>query len=878
MSFISGTVVKKILLNGLTILVNPVTNIPKVSMELWYHVGSRDEKSGEKGLAHLIEHMIFKGTAKLSESDINMITHKLSGSTNAFTMHDATGYTFQFPSQHWKEGLNLLSDCMRNAHFNEQMLNSELKAVIQELKMYRDSYIHTVIDELFEAMYHDHPYHYPIIGFKQDLWNLKRDTLFNFYKKHYIPNNAVLTVVGDVTPEEVFEYAEKMFGGIASDLEYKKEEFYHSHDLISKQITIHRDVQQPVVVLAADLPGAKSKNHFTYDVLSWILGAGRDSRLTKKLVDDLQLVTSFETFFYDLQDATPFFIYFEPKDIHDIPKIKEIINEEIKAIIDKGLTQKELTRAIKKMKTSRYSMLESQGKRVHEISQAYLHTGDENFVFNYFENAPSDVEQNIKELLAGYFLPSMMHLGQVLPLTEQDKGQWVLLQERSDTEDAKILDGRVRHTDIEPARHAHSVSAQPPKEFHFSRPQKTTLKNGIKLFVHNNKTVPKIDILVSLKAKSYYDPADKEGLYAIVCDMLLEGTKNYPGTKLSEKLEEYGMSFSAQPGILTLSLLSEDLEKGLELLHEILTEVVINEEALLKIKEQACTDLKFYWDSPKDFSDQLVRNAIYKNHPYSMHPYGTIQSVKCITKKDVETFYKTHFVPQGTRISVVGDLQNYSISELLEKYIGVWQGVEVKDVSFPDLTPEVSKHVAYPINRDQVVVVFAKDSINRLDSDYDKLMLFEQIFSGGSMSSRLFQLRERSGLFYTITGSLTHYADEQPGIFMVKTIVSLNRLEEAKKVILETMQTVVDTLTEQELEEAKHLVINSQVNNFAANKRIGYCFLAIDQFNFPEDYFDTRAQHIHAITLDEVKNAARKIIDCKKLVTFEIGRVQEQLG
>lgn len=874
MALISGTVAKKILLNGLTILVNPVANIPKVSMELWYHVGSRDEKSGEKGLAHLIEHMIFKGTKKLSESDINMITHKLSGSTNAFTMHDATGYIYQFPTQHWQEGVNLLADCMRNARFDEQMLSSELKAVIQELKMYRDSYVHTVIDELFEAIYHDHPYHYPIIGFKQDLWNLKRDTLFNFYKKHYLPNNAVLTVVGDVKPEEVFEYVEKMMGGIAADFDYKKEEFYHSHDLVSKQITIARDVQHPIVVLAADLPGAKAKNHFAYDMLSWILGAGRTSRLTKKLVDDLQLVTSFETFFYDLQDATPFFIYFEPKDIHDVAKITEIIHAEVRDIIENGLTQKEMTRAIKKMKVSRYGMLESQGKRVHEISQAFLHTGDENFIFNYFENAPSDVEQSIKEILAGYFLPSMMHSGRVIPLSENDKAQWVLLQERSDAEDAKILDGRERTIEIEAPKRAHEISAKPPKDFHFSRPEKTVLKNGIKLFVHNNKTVPKIDILISLKAKSYYDPADKEGLYALVCDMLLEGTKNYPGTSLSEKLEEYGMSFSAQPGMLTLSCLSEDLVKGLDFLHELLTEMVVDDLALSKIKEQAVTDLKFYWDNPKDFSDQLVRNVIYKDHPYSKHPYGTIESIKNITKTDVENFYKTHFVAQGTRISVVGDLQKYNIAEMLETSLGNWSGQKIDDIAFPALNPETNKQISYPINRDQVVVLFVKESINRFDSDYDKLLLFEEIFSGGSMSSRLFQLRERSGLFYTITGSMTSYADEQPGMFMVKTIVSLNRLEEAKKVIMETMQTVADSLTEQELEKAKHSVINAQVNNFAANRRIGSCFLAIDRFNFSEDYFDTRAQTIQAITLDEVKSAARRIIDCDKLVTFEIGRVK----
>ena len=339
------TVMKKVLLNGMTVLVHPVNNIPKVSIQLTYHVGSKDEESKQKGLAHLIEHMIFKGTKKLSESDINAITHKLSGYANAFTSYDMTAYIYEFPSQHWHEGFTLLSDCMRNCRFDEQMLNSELKAVIQELKMYRDDYVDTAIHELFFQMFHDHPYHYPIIGFKQDLWNLNRDALVDFYHQHYVPNNAVLTVVGDVDPEEVFKEAEKTFGHIPADRNYKKRSFYHGQDLISKEFSLRRDVQQPLVMMATSLPGGRTKKQYVYDVLNWILGAGKGSRLTKKLVDDLQLVTSIETFSFTLEDATVFFIYFEPKKIEDTEKIKQIIHDEIDDLIQK-IPSEELERAI----------------------------------------------------------------------------------------------------------------------------------------------------------------------------------------------------------------------------------------------------------------------------------------------------------------------------------------------------------------------------------------------------------------------------------------------------------------------------------------------------------------------------------------------------
>jgi predicted Zn-dependent peptidase len=163
-------VYKKILKNGLAVLVRPMHTIPEVSLQIWYKVGSKDEKSGERGIAHLIEHMIFKGTQgkgslPLSESDINIVVHKLSGSCNAFTSYDYTGYLFTFPTHNWKEALPIMADCMQHCAFKEDHLSSEMKAVIQELKLYRDEYADLLLNDLLAVIFPDHPYHYPIIGY-----------------------------------------------------------------------------------------------------------------------------------------------------------------------------------------------------------------------------------------------------------------------------------------------------------------------------------------------------------------------------------------------------------------------------------------------------------------------------------------------------------------------------------------------------------------------------------------------------------------------------------------------------------------------------------------------------------------------------------------
>lgn len=258
---------KRIMKNGMVVLVRKTNQVPKVSVQLWYHVGSKDEKTGAHGIAHLIEYMIFKVTEKLSESDINVLTHRLSGNTNLFTSYDYTGYLFNFPTQHWREALPIMVDTMQYAAFKDDHLNDEMKVVIQELKMNRDNYVHSRISELMSAIFPDHPYHYPVIGYKQDLWSVCSSDLRAFYKKHYLPNNATLIVVGAVDPEEVFALAEQYFGTIKSHKNYKKETFYFGQDIIAKSVTLYRDIKHPTGSMLFVVPGVSSKKTPLLDLL-----------------------------------------------------------------------------------------------------------------------------------------------------------------------------------------------------------------------------------------------------------------------------------------------------------------------------------------------------------------------------------------------------------------------------------------------------------------------------------------------------------------------------------------------------------------------------------------------------------------------------------
>ena len=869
-------VIKRELDNGLTILIHESHEIPKVSLQLWYNVGSKDELLGEKGIAHLIEHMIFKGTDTLSESDINVLVHKLSGSCNAFTSYDYTGYLFNFPTHHWREALPVVADCMTNCLFDDDMLNSEMKAVIQELKMYKDQYERSLMEEMISMIFADHPYHYPIIGYKQDLWSVSGKDLLAFYKKHYKPNNATLVVVGDVDPDEVVALAQQYFGAIPKDPEYTKKDFFFHHDISSKSLTLYRDVVQPTLVYAFVVPGIRSKLDTALDIFEWILGKGKSSRLYKKLVNDTQLATSISTGSWGIFDHSVFFILVEPKDIKNADEIERIIFAELDDLAKNGIGNEEFERGFKKTQMAFYSLIESIQDQAYAIGHTYLATGDENYVFTALEQPEELFKEQIQSLITTYFRPAIMNKGFVLPLPEREKSEWALLQQESDKEDQQILSARERTTEVEGAVYAKTIEVQEPGHFDFPKPTMCTLSNGLKVLYHDNDTTPKINIVLQLKAHPYYDSQDQQGLYGFVTSMMTEGTENYTSEELANEIESRGMSVSVYPGGISLKMLHADLEFGLGILNEIVTKATFPEDEIEKVRHQLLTSIKQYWDEPRSFATQLVRDIIYKGHPYSKQTIGTADSITAITRQDLIDFYNTYISPSGASIAVVGDLQAYDIQELLESSLSGWASNNVETIEFPVLSPSAPREVNYPINRDQVVLRFAQLSIARKDPDFDKYLLFDQIFGGGalgSMSSRLFDLREQTGLFYTIRGSLVVGSDEQPGIFQVSTIVSLDRLAEAEKVIKATIDTVADTLTEEELAEAKRAAVSSLIDRFASNNDIAMTFLALERFGFPADYYDNRAAQIEKVTLDEMKSSVKNILNSKNLITVRAGRV-----
>ena len=884
---IHATIFKEILLNGLVVLVLPRHDIPKVSMQLFYDVGSKDESVGiwreeqqkwinECGIAHFIEHMIFKGTDKLSESDINELTAQLSSYCNACTSHDCTAYQFEAPTHHWHEFLPVFADCMKNCTFKQEHINSELKAVVQEIKMYNDDYLSVLIEKMMGSIFSDHPYHHPVIGYKQDLWNLTHDNLRSFYQKHYGPNNAVLVVVGDVEPEDVFKRARECFGSIPPLENYKKKKFNHSTDISAQSVTVYRDIQQPVMLYCWEIPGAYAKKDYIFDIMSWVVGAGKGARLYNKLVTELGIATELQSFVHDLSDHGLFFLYVQPRSIADMDTIRKIIVDEIENLRTTEISDEELRRARKKTEMDFLNLSENNQKQAYLLGKFYLATGDENYLLNYCDYPQEGIKKELQQLFKTYFSPLCMHSGQILPLNDYGKALWLEQQKKSDAEDAQILGAIIREQTVEDALYANDITVVRPKPFTYPKAEKIELSNGLKVLYYHKPELGKIDFILDLKAKHYFDPVDKQGLGMFVADLLQEGTKKYSAQELATELESYGMELNTFPGQIGMTMLSGDLRKGLELLHEVMVNPTFEPSAIERIRTQLLAEIKMFWDSPRECASQLVREIVYKGHPYSQNMMGTEQSLKAITRDEIVAAHKRYLTPKDGRLAIVGDLTGYNVKEVLEATLGTWVGSEIPDMQFPALQATQNVAVNYPINRDQVVLCYGGASVDRFSQDYDKLLLFDQIFTGGvlgGMNSRLFDLREQTGLFYTIGGSLLAGVTRQPGMVYIKTIVSNDRLQEAEAAIEGVINEAAESFVEDELVEAQLAIINSLVDNFATNRQMATTFIFIDKYDLPDNYFDIRVGQIMAVPIGDIRNVVKKYLNTNRLAKVRIGRI-----
>lgn len=869
--------VRKVVLdNGMTLLIWQNKAVPKVLVQIAYNIGSYVEQSGERGLAHLIEHMIFKGTEKLSESDIDEIGRKYGASFNAFTSMDVTSYYFETNKNNWKPFTHILADCMKNARFDEQHLASELKAVIQELKMYKDNYWSMMFEKITSLLFPaNHPYHFPVIGYKEDLLNLSADNLKRFYEKYYTPDHATLFVIGDVDPEEVTQVVRKEFESIKADHKASIAPFPHlPHELVTQHTRFFEDIKSEQVGFYWRIPGLKDKHEILSSAASFLLGGGEGSRLHRALVDDQKVATGVGVYAQKFMESGVFVVLIEPV-AGKIEECRAIVAKEITKAVEHGFADKELEHMTKSKGKSFLQKLQQYQNFTYEWLTSYFATGDEYDIFNRINKFVDIHSKEVQSFIEANLDPLLMNQIDVLPIPESKKLMSEEVKRHSDELDKKIMAKYVRTAPIEEPKYAFEIGEPENLDFVFPKPDRViSLDNGLKVLLRKNGNLPIMSVNCKFNDFFYFSSA-KEGLaLELMMNMLMEGSTGYTKQDNVDFFEFYGVDYHFGSDGAGLSMLSADYKKIFERFLFVLLNPTFPQNELDKQKAISIDSYVRSKDESTEVGIRELKCMIYKNHPFSWNFDDAIALIKSMEVQQLKALHKKYVNPGNMILSIAGDFDMNVVEHEIREIFSQWKKGQVDVIDYPKSGFVSGEHKDVYMVRDQVVVLFGQPShVTIYHEDLIPLKMLNYI-AFHSLGSRLFQLRQESGLFYTAFGAWGAGAGKDIGFDYVGAILSLDKLDQAEKGIRGLVHDLAEHgVKDHEIAAARQLYLKTLIDAVSTNASVGDLMGTIEAYQLGFDYYDKVLHRVQTISSEELNAIAAKYFTMDNMVRVRVGRI-----
>ncbi len=338
--------------NGFRALLLVRRNLPIVASSIWYRVGSRDERTGETGLSHFLEHMMFKGTERYAKGEIDLLTSKMGGSNNAFTSNDVTAYYFSLASDRWETALEIEADRMLACTLDEAEFAAEKKVVLEELAMGEDDPWRSLYQRAESQLWQVHPYHHPVIGWREELERLEVATMRDYYQRHYGPNRAFLVAVGDFDTDRVEKRIIELFGDLPATAEDRSRCL--AEPLPDGERRSAMRSPGKIARMATGTPTCRmgERDDFVLDVIGSVLSTGRSSRLQSKLIFEEKMATSVTAFSEARDDPGGFWIAMELNQGQDPVRAEGLVRDEVAKLLRRCISRGEMRRALTQIRAS----------------------------------------------------------------------------------------------------------------------------------------------------------------------------------------------------------------------------------------------------------------------------------------------------------------------------------------------------------------------------------------------------------------------------------------------------------------------------------------------------------------------------------------------
>ncbi|MCJ7686367.1 MAG: insulinase family protein, partial [Desulfobacteraceae bacterium] len=629
--------------NGFTIILKEDNSAPVAAIQVWVRTGSANETEEEAGITHFIEHMIFKGTPSKKTGEIARAIEVSGGHINAYTSLDRTVYYVEIASAQFATGVDVLLDVVQHSLFDTEELEREKEVVLEEYRRSLDIPERQLSQAIMELSYNKHPYRRPIIGYERTIRSFNREEILNYMDKWYTPANMVLVVVGDFDTEKALKTIKTLvrdFPQRTGKTPFRPEE--PPQTALRKIIKKDR-VQQVYLNMVWHIPSMTHKDMYPLDILETILGHGKSSRLYSRLKMNANLVYNVSAGAYALADPGLFSLdaTLSPD---KLDSALETIGKEISTITRDRVSGSELTRAKTIAEANFVFGMEDMAGQAKTLAFFQTMTGDMYNADHYLVNLKKVTSDDVVRVARDYFRPENLSIGIMAP-----EGTEIVLDE-------SVITSLFTQTG-----QAHS-----PKVVESSKGEKDTamvvLPNGIRLIIKENHRLPEVSIVGVFLGGTRLEKPGEWGISNFVANMLTRGTKERTAQAIASTVESWAGAlngFSGRNSIgVSAKFLSRDLYAGLELLADVVLDPDFPQSEIDKVRVDILAGIKAKKDRPTAQLFDLFYKTLYPNYPYGHPRSGTTETIRSITRSDLEKWYKSFIaIPSNFVLTVVGDLK-----------------------------------------------------------------------------------------------------------------------------------------------------------------------------------------------------------------------------
>ncbi|MBX3020440.1 MAG: insulinase family protein [Bdellovibrionales bacterium] len=853
--------------NGLKVLLVESHKSPVLSIQMWVKTGSADEKKGEEGISHFIEHLVFKGSQKFNVGEIASTVEAAGGELNAYTSFDQTVFYVTISKEFQKVGLEVISEMMGFPKFDEKEIDNEREVVIEEIKRSNDSPHRQASRLLFETMYAKHPYGIPVIGYSENIYNVSRKTLLNYFHSRYNPKNMTLVVAGDFAAPEMKKQVQDFFGAFPPNrlrvVKRAKNVVARKPSLVVKTAPF----AETIVHLAFPAPKASHKDIAALEMFALVVGQGESSRLNQRMRMNEHLVNYAGTSVFLARDPG-FLAVSMSLNEKDLGVALEALREELVRALSEPMSEDERRKALTNMASEQFYTQET----VDGLARNYGHYQDlfddpshfEKFLRQAEKLTSADILKVARKYLTAQNFSLVVQTPAEQKTIEPQAQKWI----KETAASLKKVAG-VKTKAAKPTR-GKKIS------FVFRKAvgdkvgvEKHVLKNGITVITRPSFETPVISVRCASLGGARLEGQDNQGATELLSRVWTAGCGPYSEAVMNRRIDEMAASLSAFSGRnsegLSMSCLRTFEKEMLELLCLTYKEPQFEQAAITREIKSMQEHVKLRKDNPAQLCVLEFMKNLFPGHPYGRDVYGDEVSIGRLKATDVREIYARK---QGLTIVASGALDPKEFRQRIEDQLGDVEPGNGGNPLYPLKYPPQDIRVFLESVKEQSHIIMGYPGLTLKDPERYTLQVIQAILAG--QGGRLFlELRDKNSLAYSV--SPMRMEGLEGGYFGAYIGCSPEKADKALRMMnIEFSKLVEHKVPDVELARAQRYLIGKHDIELQRNSNITSALLFDEIYGI--DYMETYhfTERIRAVTSDSILKLAKRLFS-QPTVTSLVG-------